>query len=161
VYRAAGVFGFSGSKGREAMKKRFLVFFLLVSAAVFVYSQDEAGRLLNLLDEVLSTATEVGRPRSGSALPNSPETPTFIILNNTGFTVKNILASRADTDNWNIIFTGNLYNGHSARITLKAPLNEINRYNIRMVDDGGDYYAKYGVEISEFITITISINDFE
>jgi flagellin-like hook-associated protein FlgL len=143
------------------MKKRIITLFLFISAAVFVYSQDETSRLLNLLDNVLNTAAEVGKSVPSPSQTN-PENPTFNILNKTGFTVKNIEISQTNSTGQGILtFNGNLYNGQSARVTLKVPLSETNRYNIRLVDVDGARYSKQDVEITEYAVIEIRIGDFE
>ncbi|MDR0582905.1 MAG: hypothetical protein LBG57_00945 [Treponema sp.] len=139
------------------MKKKSAILFLFISAAVFVFSQDEAGRPRSLLDRVLNTASELGR----SSAPNS-ENPTFNILNKTGFTIKSVSVSRANTGGRDAVsFSGNLYNDESLRVSLKASLNEINSYNIRVVDEDGAYYSKRNVEITESAVIEIRISDLE
>ena len=143
------------------MKKTGIILVLLAGAAGVIYSQDETSRLLNLLDNVLNTAAEVGRSGAPAAPANS-ETPTFNILNKTGFTLKSIEISRANSDAQGLItFNGSLYNGQSARVTLRVPLSEANRYDIRLVDVDGARYAKHDVEITEYAVIEVLIGDFD
>jgi hypothetical protein len=148
------------------MKRKTITLFLLISGALAVYSQDEASRLLNLLDSVLNTAAEVGKaaPSSSSSPPSAPAegNPTFNILNKTGFIIKSISITQADSgDETSITLNGNLYNGQSARVSLTVPLSVANRYDIRLVDVDGDQYAKQNVEITDFAIIEVRINDFE
>jgi hypothetical protein len=137
------------------MKKRIALLFLCISAVVFVFSQDEAGRSRSLLDRVLNTASELGR----SSLSNSGNS-TFNILNRTGFTVKSISVSRTGSGDA-VFFDGNLYHGESFRISLKMFSGEANSYNIRLLDEDGAYYSKQNVEITEFSVIEILITDLE
>jgi hypothetical protein len=95
-------------------------------------------------------------------VPVNSEHPTFNILNRTGFTLKNIEISRVNSDGQGLItFNGSLYNGQSARVTLRAPLSEANRYDIRLMDVDGARYSKHDVEITEYAVIEIRIGDFE
>jgi hypothetical protein len=135
--------------------------FLFLNAALVLYSQEEANRLIELLSNTLNAAAEAGR--ASPANPSNPENPGFTVLNKTGYTVRNIFVCLADVKEWgaNIFSGGRLYNGESARITLNTPLSTANRYNIRLVDEDGDCYSKYNVEITEFAVIVITISDFE
>ena len=135
--------------------------FLFLNAAFVLYSQDEASRLIELLSTTLNAAAEAGR--ASPANSSNPENPGFTVLNKTGFTVRNIFVCLAGVKEWgaDIFSGGRLYSGESARITLNAPLSTANRYNIRLVDEDGDCYSKYNVEITEFAVIVITISDFE
>jgi hypothetical protein len=137
------------------MKKKIALLFLCISAAVFVFPQDEEGRPRSLLERVLNTVSELGM----SSLSNS-ENSTFNILNRTGFTVKSISVSRSGSRDA-ISFDGNLYNGESFRFSLKISSGEANSYNIRLMDEDGAYYSKQNVEITEFAVIEIRITDLE
>ena len=143
------------------MKKTGVILLLLICGAGMAYSQDEASRLLNLLDNVLNTASEMGRSTPQALQPNSGNT-TVNILNKTGFTVKSIEISRSDSGDQGVVtVNGSLYSGQSARVTLRGPLSEASRYDIRLVDEDGDRYLKHDVEITEFAVIEIRIGDFE
>ena len=139
------------------MKKKTAILFLFISAAVFAFSQEEPGRLRGLLDNMLNTASELGR----TSFSNS-ENPTFNILNRTGFTVKFISVRRANSGGRDAVsFSGNLYNGESFRINLKVPPDETNSYNIRLVDEDGAHYSKQNVKITDSAVIEIHISDLE
>ncbi|MDR2479467.1 MAG: hypothetical protein LBD48_09170 [Treponema sp.] len=143
------------------MKNKRLILLLLMSAAGAVYAQDETTRLLNLLDNVLNTAADIGRASLSADLSN-PDNPSFNILNKTGFTVKSISISRADNGSEGVITLNVvLFNGESARVTLNAPLSRVNRYDIRLVDEDGSRYSKSNVEITPSGVIEVRINDFD
>ncbi|MDR2435646.1 MAG: hypothetical protein LBD47_13925 [Treponema sp.] len=137
------------------MKKKIALLFLCISAAVFVFPQDEAGQSPSLLDRVLNIASELGM----SSFSNS-ENSSFNILNRTGFTVKSISVSRSGSQDL-VSFDGNLYNGESFRFSLKISSGEANSYNIRLMDEDGAYYSKQNVEITESAVIEIRITDLE
>ena len=144
------------------MKNKGLILLALLSAAGAVYAQDETTRLLNLLDNVLNTAVDIGRASSLSADLSNSDNPTFNILNKTGFTVKSISINQADNGSEGAItIKVMLFNGESARVTLNAPLSKVNRYDIRLVDEDGSLYSKSNVEITPSGVIEVRINDFE
>ncbi|GHV95620.1 hypothetical protein AGMMS50293_19400 [Spirochaetia bacterium] len=143
------------------LKRRVFTLFLLICVAVFVRAQDEPSRLIEILDGVISAAADIGRTAPSRGASN-PENPSFSILNKTGFSIREILLGQAGSDNWGEnILKITLGDGQSARITLNMPLSMINHYNIRLVDIDGDHYTKQDVEITEFVTIVITIEDYD
>lgn len=142
------------------MKKKAVFLILLISAASVVYSEDETKQLLELLDTILTTATEIGKTVTPPAQSN-PANPTFNIRNRTGFTIKSVSVNQTNSDKGLITLNGSLFNGQSVRVTLKMPLSEVNRYNIRMVDVDGAAYSRQDVEIIDSAVIEILISDFE
>jgi hypothetical protein len=142
------------------MKKKAVFLILLISAASVVYSEDETRQLLELLDTILTTATEIGKTVTPPAQSN-PANPTFNIRNRTGFTIKSVSVNQTNSDKGLITLNGSLFNGQSVRVTLKMPLSEVNRYNIRMVDVDGAAYSRQDVEIIDSAVIEILISDFE
>jgi hypothetical protein len=142
-------------------KKACLVFFVML-VAVRVFPEDNANRLLNLLEDVLGAAVESGKP-SPPQSPHPPsETPSFYLLNKTGFTVKEVYVTQTQSEDWGSnVFQGHLYNGQTVLITLRLPLSAADRYNIRLVDADGDHYSKYDVPITEYGTVEISISEYD
>ena len=142
------------------MMKRKLFMLLLISGSCFAaFPQDASNRLLNLLDEVISAATESGRVTPS---PSNQERPSFSLCNNTSFTVKSVYVCRSGSDDWGAnILSALLYDGLSIIVVLNTPLSEAGVYNIRMVDVDGDYYTKYDVKIGESSIVKMTISDFE
>lgn len=142
------------------MRKKNIVLLLLIGVAFAAKGQESDTRLLNLLDNVLGTTSGAGK--TPSTAKQNTDSPTFSIINNTGFTIKNIFICQTNTENWgDNILNNPLYNGQSAIVMLNQPLAEVDRYNIRMVDIDGDQYSKYNVRIGEYSTIKMGISDFE
>jgi hypothetical protein len=130
--------------------------------SVRIFPEDNTNRLLNLLEDVLSAAVESGK----SAPPQSPlspsETPSFYLLNKTGFTVREVYVTQTQSEDWGTnVFQGYLYSGQTVLITLRLPLSVADRYNIRLVDADGDHYSKYDVPITEYGTVEISISEYD
>jgi hypothetical protein len=126
-----------------------------------VFPEDSASRLLNLLEDVLSTAVESGRSSTQSPRP-SPENPSFYLLNKTGFTVKEVYVTQAQSETWGSnVFQGFLYNGQTILITLRLPLSAADQYNIRLVDADGDHYSKYNIQIIEYGVVEMTINEYD
>jgi len=114
---------------------------------------------LDVIDGILSTAEEKFAPPPSAA---DSENFTFVIFNNTGFTVRNIFIYQAGGKNWGANILGNpLYSGQSVTVSLNRPPGAGSLYDIRMVDIDGDSYIKYGQELSEHGKISIGIGDFE
>jgi hypothetical protein len=132
-----------------------------MSAAAFVYSQDEVKQLLDLLDSALNTAADIGKPRSSPAQTYSSENPSFSVRNRTGYTVKDIFVNQTGGGDDAVTVSGNVYDRQSVRVKLQSPLSEVSRYSIRMVDESGDSYIKRDVQITEAATIEINIGDLE
>ncbi|MDR1588277.1 MAG: hypothetical protein LBS57_12540 [Treponema sp.] len=138
-----------------------IVIFILVSLSVF--PQDSNNRILDFLDDVLNAAVEAGKEAPSAPQQPAANRPSFYILNNTGFTVKNIYVCPANSENWGAnIFTGAyLYNGQSVHVMPDQFPDGTRSYNIRLVDVDGDRYSKYDVEISDHDTVRIGIDDFD
>jgi hypothetical protein len=127
-----------------------------------VFPQDSTGRLLDLLGEALNTAVESAKSSPAKPPDEASETPSFYLLNKTGFTVKEAYVTQAQSDDWGPpAFQGYLYNGQTVLITLDTPLKAAEEYNIRLVDIDGDHYSKYNVPITEFGTVEITIGEYD
>jgi hypothetical protein len=82
-------------------------------------------------------------------------------LNKTGFTVKEVYVAHAQSEDWGShVFQGHLYHGQTFLITLRAPLNNAEYYNSRVIDANGDHYSKYNVQISEYAVVEITIDEY-
>ena len=141
-------------------KKSAIAFVLLTGVSLAVLPQDNAARLLNLLDDMLNAAVESGR--TSAPAQSTAQIASFSLQNNTGFTIKNIYVCRAGDENWgDNILASFLYHGQSTSISLVPPFEETNRYSIRVVDVDGDHYSKYDVKIGDFSVVSMSISDFD
>ncbi|MFM1884967.1 MAG: hypothetical protein RL026_124 [Pseudomonadota bacterium] len=71
------------------------------------------------------------------------------IINNTGYTVRQVFVSPADSDDWEEDVLGDevLRNGESRRINLNGYSSPM--FDIRLVDEDGDTYTFMGVDVSE------------
>ncbi|MDR2478667.1 MAG: hypothetical protein LBD48_05065 [Treponema sp.] len=143
------------------MRRKLFIFLLIFGGCFAAFPQDTANRLLNLLDEVISAATESGRVTPVPS-PSNQERPSFSLYNNTSFTVKSVYICPSGSDDWGVnILSTLLYDGLSIVVTLDVPLSGAGVYNIRMVDVDGDYYTKYEVKIGESSVVKMTISDFE
>jgi hypothetical protein len=139
------------------VRKRLPVFILITCLVFPVFPDGETNRLLNILDDVLSAAAELGNPIP----PPKPDTPGFYLLNKTGFTVREVYIRPAHAADWGPgVFNGYLYKGQTALIPFEFPPGDEVRYHIRLVDVDGDFYSKYNIEIAEFSTIEMNISDY-
>jgi hypothetical protein len=147
------------------MNRKAIILLTFLSAACFVFPQtsgDQTGRILNMLDNMLDKAEEAGRNAAASPANRAAGQFSFYILNDTGFTLKEIFVCPAGSDNWGTsIFSGVLYNGHNTLINLPASPGEKGRYNIKAVDADGDKYVKRDISIAAFEIVRMSINEFE
>ena len=141
------------------MRKRSFVLLMFLWVVFTVRAQDETARLLNIVDGILNSAEEKLAPPSSAAETVSV---TFQIVNETGFTIKNILICRAGEKDWGSNYlSGTLLNKQRATINFNQPLDGTVLYNIRMIDDDGDRYSKYDVKLNNRSVIRIGISDFE
>ena len=137
------------------MMKPRLVLLLLLGVACTVSAQDDNGRLLNMVDGILSTAEE--------RLTRNPtgDFPTFTIINNTGFTIRTIYVCRSGSESWGSnVLNFPLYNGQNVSINMSQPLDG-STFNIRLIDVDGDLYSKYDVALKSRSVIRMGISDFE
>jgi hypothetical protein len=144
------------------MRKKACFGFLIMAMSVQVFPEDSGSRLLNLLEDVLSAAAESGKS-SPPQFPHPPsDTPSFYLLNKTGFVIKEVYVTQAQSDGWGTnVFQGYLYSGQTVLITLRLPLRTADHYNIRLVDVDGDHYSKYNVPITEYGTVEITISEYD
>jgi hypothetical protein len=143
------------------MQKK-VCFLFLMAMSVPAFSQDNSSKLLNLLEDVLSAAVESGKTSTPQDPHQPSDTPSFYLLNKTGFTVKEVYVTQAQSDTWGAnVFQGFLYSGQTVLITLRLPLSAADQYNIRLVDADGDHYSKYHVSITEYGMVEITINEYD
>ena len=79
------------------------------------------------------------------------EPPQITIVNNTGYEITHVSISTSDDEfsEVNRLAAGqSLRRGHSVILNLPYPINEVNRYNIRLTDSGGDTYTKFNIRIT-------------
>ncbi|MDR2258626.1 MAG: hypothetical protein LBE14_05710 [Treponema sp.] len=143
------------------MRKKACVIFLLVASAR-IFPEESAGRLLNILEGVLSTAVESNKSPPAQSPGQPPDSFSFYLLNKTGFTVKEVYVTQSTSDTWGAyVFQGHLYQGQTILITLDAPLSAEDQYNIRLVDTDGDHYSKYNVSIAEYGIVEVGISEYD
>lgn len=105
------------------------------------------------LDAASTTTTET----------TDPDRPTVRIVNNTGYTVHYAYISQTATDDWEEDILGDdiLANGEYIDVTLLYPLNVVNRYDVKLVDEDGDSYTKWDVLISPDSIIEFTFDDYD
>ena len=140
------------------VKKKSITLLLLLVFVFSAGSQEDVGRLLNIVDGILNTAEEKLSSPSGS---QDMESLSFIIVNNTGFTIRSIFVCKVNESNWgsNVLFNP-LYNGQNVSINLEV-LDSTARYNIRLIDVDGDSYSKYNIALNTRSRVRVGIDDFE
>jgi len=87
--------------------------------------------------------------------------PTITIKNNTGYTIGAIFAKPStETKEWGWDLTGwnDMEDGKSGEYTLDQPLTVHKVYDIRLSGGGYDF-VKFGVTVSNKMTITFTVND--
>ena len=99
------------------------------------------------------------------ATTNNPNRnlPTVRITNKTGYTVFYVYISPASSSGWEEDVMGDkvLLNERSVNVRLAKHLNEINRYDVRLIDSDGDTYTKWNVLITPNINIEFTIRDID
>jgi len=92
-----------------------------------------------------------------------PDRPIVSIVNNTGYTVYYVYISQTATDDWeeDVLGDETLSNGEYIDVTLLYPLNVVNRYDIKLVDEDGDSYTKWDVLISSDSVIEFTFDDYD
>ena len=138
-------------------KKSCFAILLSLCIASAIQAQDEASRLLNNIDGLLSIAEE--RLPSTSAVPDE-NAFTFSVRNNTGFTGRSVYVRKQGETRWGEdLLTQPLFNGQSATISLSGAV--AGNFSIHMVDTDGDSYAKFDITISKDDVIRLGIGDFQ
>ena len=137
------------------IKRNGLVLLFLLGTLLAVSSQEDTDRVRNRQD---------GRPpREGrAASPDSTDAPSFTIVNNTGFTIRNVFVSRAGNSDWGGNLLGSpLPSGQNASISMGHPLDGTTLYNIRLVDVDGDRFAKNNITLMSRSRVRVEISDFD
>jgi hypothetical protein len=91
------------------------------------------------------------------------ELPVIYIVNNTGYTGYYLYISQTDIDEWEEDVLGEdiLSDGDSVIVELPRPLNEVNRYDIRLEDEDDDSYTKWNVRITPNARIEFTLDDLD
>jgi hypothetical protein len=141
------------------LKRTGIALLLLFGAVCIANSQDDAGRLLNLVDGLLNTAE--GRLAAPADSP-AAESIAFSVVNNTGFTIRNIFVCKSGDDNWgdNMLATP-LLHGQRVTLTVNQPSDGTSQFNIRLIDVDGDRYTRLNVNLRARSTVRIGIGDFD
>lgn len=91
------------------------------------------------------------------------ERPRVTIVNNTGYTVYYVYISQTATEKWeeDVLDEDLLMNDDYVNVRLLYPLDVVNRYDIKLVDEDGDTYTKWNVLITPNARIVFTINDLD
>ena len=109
-------------------------------------------------------AAVIGLTMAGClSMPQTSVRPVVTVVNNTGYTCFYLYLSPSSTDNWEEDVLGNdiLENGQSVRVHLSKSLSQENIYDIMMVDEDGDTYTKWNVQLTENARILFTMRDFD
>ena len=140
------------------MSKKTILLAVLIFGVIGAASSQDAGWRPDRQDE---GSSQQGRSLNAFAASDAEKPAIVVIVNETGFTIRNIYICKADNEDWgNNNLANALYNKESVNITLDQPDRE-SLYNVRLVDADGDFYTKYNVKIRERTTIKVGISDFE
>jgi hypothetical protein len=88
--------------------------------------------------------------------------PTVRIVNNTGYDIFYVFISPEENEFWGNDLLGDddiLENGQTMTFTLPQPLNRVNVYDIRLVDEDGDSYFKMGLTLTNNARIVFTMDD--
>jgi len=79
--------------------------------------------------------------------------PSVTIVNNTGFDIYFLYVSHANSDGWEEDVLGNniLENGNSIQVSLPRG----GRWDIKLEDEDGDSYTKYGIKANSQTVFTL------
>ena len=94
---------------------------------------------------------------------SAQELPSITIVNNTGYAMYYIFISPTENDFWGEELLGDeiLENGQSFSYTLPHPLNQINTYDIWLIDEDEDFYLKWRVRVSNNARIVFTLDDID
>jgi len=138
-------------RGRSMMNRKLIFFLFLFGIVFFAVAQES------------EESPSPRRRQSPSPAGSEADLPSLVVvINETGFTVKNVFISRVNDDNWGNNFLVNLlYNKESVTINMNQTPEGNNLYKIRLVDVDGDFYTKTNITLRERTTIRMRISDFE
>ena len=91
------------------------------------------------------------------------DNPTVQIVNNTGYTVYYAYISQTATDDWeeDVLGDKTLSDGEYVDVTLLYPLDVVNRYDVKLVDEDGDSYTKWDVRVTSNGVIEFTFDDYD
>ena len=91
----------------------------------------------------------------------APRGPRITLKNSTGYEVRELFVSPADSEDWGSDYLVNttLDDGDSFIITLPKPLSEERIYDIMCVDIEDDRYCQFEVAITEGKIIEMTLDD--
>jgi hypothetical protein len=95
-------------------------------------------------------------------IPVSYDGPPVTIINNIGRTIWFVYISSTEDDSWGRDRLGreeSIYNGQSVTINLPHPLEQVDRYDIRLVDSDHNKYIKWSVPVTANMRIVFTVND--
>ncbi|MCL2138246.1 MAG: hypothetical protein FWH41_01815 [Treponema sp.] len=134
------------------------IFWTTLLFATVVYGITAQDGLVNMVDGIINSVEGL----QSSAAGTEGESLVFRVVNDTGFTVKNVFVCKAGEKNWGKNYlTNNLSKGQHITINLGVPPDDAALYNVRIIDVDGDAYTKYNLEIKRRDRISIGIGDME
>jgi len=148
------------------MKNTIKFFGIIAMAAIIGFSMMGCDFLFGTDDSDGSGGTG-DNGGSGGGGGGVPTNPTITIRNSTGYTISGIYIKRStEAYTWGTNLGGNyssqLSDGSSRSFTLSQPLSTQSVYDIRLTQNsnGGGYnFRKYGVTISNGMTLTFTTSD--
>ena len=90
--------------------------------------------------------------------------PPVTIVNNTGYVIYYLYVSPATSDSWGedrLAADQVIGNRETVSVRLPHAINEVNKYDIMIVDSDGDTYSKYNVTLTANGTVTFTIRDLD
>ncbi|MBI9106775.1 MAG: hypothetical protein JEZ04_08515 [Spirochaetales bacterium] len=114
------------------------------------FNSCEKGKVVLTIDD-LSTGDSVGSVQD------------FTILNDTGFDIYYIFLSPDYSDDWEEDVLGEdevLLAGESYDVTFSGYGDDCS-FDVRLVDEEGDSYTKWGVDLCSTYTLTITLDDID
>jgi len=135
------------------MKNFFKLFWVIALAAVIGFSLTSC--------DILSSETDDGEEDSGNTGSDGLK-PVITVKNNTGYSVYVYIKPSTEVKNWggNQLYYSwsTLGDGESYDCTLAQPLPDCNVYDFRLSGGGYDF-IKYGVNVSNKMTVTFTTSD--
>ena len=140
------------------MLKKISFFFFLTLFTFGAASSQDSNLLLDGAARLLDAAE--GRLAPSDADSNSGYS--FLIINNTGFTIREIYFRSTGDAGWGANVLGSpLHQGRRATVRPGQLFDLASQYSIRMKDSGGDFYSKHNLIVGNRNIITMEIKDLE
>jgi len=131
------------------MVKNRIFFLILLLFPVFAAFAQDADR------------ADAANRRRGIQPSGDPGRISFSVMNEVGYTLKSVFVCKAGDKEWGENMLSNpLYPKVRVTVSIEG-FDKDSLYNIRVQDDGGDFYSKYDFSLRERITVRMVIDDLE